>query len=187
MKHSAIRQTIIDSASDLFYNNGYNLTGINEVIKEAGIAKATLYSHFKSKDELCTAYLRHKHGTFLEAFDTYVNDVQKGKKRIMAIFDFLKEFYESEGFNGCWCINTISEIPKEKIELRREIKNQKNEFREVVLNVVKDSLPELKPKKRKELSNQIYLLYEGAVSESFLHNEAWPIESAQSICKSLLG
>ncbi len=186
MKHSAVRQTIIDTASDLFYNNGYNLTGINEVIKEAGIAKATLYSHFKSKDELCSAYLQHKHGTFLEAFDTYVNDVPKGKKRITAIFDFLKEFYESEGFNGCWCINTISEIPKEKIELRTEIKNQKNEFRDVLLNIIKDSLPELKPKKKKELANQIYLLYEGAVSESFLHGEVWPIDSAQSICKILL-
>jgi len=79
MKHSAVRQTIIETASDLFYHNGYNLTGINEVIQEAGIAKATLYNHFKSKDDLCSAYLTHKHTLFLTSFDTYVNKRTKGK------------------------------------------------------------------------------------------------------------
>jgi len=186
MKHSAVRQTIIDTASDLFYQKGYNLTGINEVIKEAGIAKATLYSHFKSKDDLCVAYLQYKHNTFLEALDTYLSKVKGGKKRVLALFDFLTEFYESDGFNGCWCINTISEIPKEKIELREEIRKEKNQFREVISELVRDNLQDLLPKKVKDLSNSIYLLYEGAVSESFLHQEAWPIQSAKSICKQLL-
>ncbi|MEM6772989.1 MAG: helix-turn-helix domain-containing protein, partial [Bacteroidota bacterium] len=51
---------IIKTASRLFYDKGYNLTGINEIIAEAGIAKATLYSHFKSKEDLCLAYLNYR-------------------------------------------------------------------------------------------------------------------------------
>ncbi|MGD1846632.1 MAG: TetR/AcrR family transcriptional regulator, partial [Salibacteraceae bacterium] len=44
MKHSEIRGRIIETASELFYQNGYNSTGINEIIAKSGIAKATLYS-----------------------------------------------------------------------------------------------------------------------------------------------
>ena len=49
MKHAEVRNRIIETASDLFYRNGYNSTGINQIIAEAGIAKATLYNHFKSE------------------------------------------------------------------------------------------------------------------------------------------
>jgi len=59
MKHGLVKEHIIKTAADLFYTNGYNSTGINEIIKEAGIAKATLYNHFKSKGDVCIAYLKH--------------------------------------------------------------------------------------------------------------------------------
>jgi len=67
-----------------------------------------------------------------------------------------------------------------------EIRNQKNQFRNVITDIISNNIEEVKLKKKKELSNQIYLLYEGAVSESFLHGEIWPIESAKSICKILI-
>lgn len=57
MARQDTRDHIINTASELFYNQGYNLTGINEIIEKAEIAKATLYSHFKSKEELIQAYL----------------------------------------------------------------------------------------------------------------------------------
>jgi len=50
-------ERILDVASDLFYRQGYRATGINEVIKESGVAKATFYNHFPTKDDLCYAYL----------------------------------------------------------------------------------------------------------------------------------
>ena len=54
-----IEEHLIETASELFYKQGYSLTGINEVIKEANIAKATLYNYYKSKDELCVEFLRY--------------------------------------------------------------------------------------------------------------------------------
>ena len=45
-------------AADLFYKQGYRATGVNEVIEKSGVAKATFYSHFPSKDDLALAYLR---------------------------------------------------------------------------------------------------------------------------------
>ena len=54
-----VKDRLLETASVLFYQNGYNNTGINEVIEKANVAKASLYSHFKSKDSICIAYLAH--------------------------------------------------------------------------------------------------------------------------------
>ena len=65
MKHSEVKNHIVETASNLFYANGYNLTGINQIISEAGIAKATLYNHFKSKEDICVSYLQYKYNAKL--------------------------------------------------------------------------------------------------------------------------
>lgn len=54
------RERILDTAFDLFYRQGYFQTGINQIIEEAGVAKATFYNNFRSKEELCTEYLRER-------------------------------------------------------------------------------------------------------------------------------
>ena len=186
MKHSEIRQTIIETASDLFYKKGYNLTGINEIIKEAGIAKATLYNHFRSKNDICLAYLEFKNSTFLENIKIYVSKAPKGKKQLLAIFDFLNIFFKDKGFNGCWCIKTVAEIPAEKEVIRKEIQNQKNQFLQFINQLTEENFPKRSAKENKAISKYIYLLYEGAVAESHLHQDSWPIDSAKELCKIII-
>ena len=72
VKRSQTREKIIQTASDLFYRKGYNLTGINEIIAEAGIAKATLYSHFASKEEVCVAYLQARNETLMKGLKSFL-------------------------------------------------------------------------------------------------------------------
>jgi len=186
MKHSEIRQTIVETASDLFYKKGYNLTGINEIIKEAGVAKATLYSHFRSKDDICVAYLRHKNDTFLEEIKAYALKSPKGKSQLLALFNFLKNFFKDKGFNGCWCIRTVAEIPREKEDIRKEIQHQKNQFIQLINHLTETNFPNRSAKENKALAKRIYLLYEGAVAESHLHQSKWPIDSAKELCELVL-
>jgi len=186
MKQSAVRDNIIETATRLFYEQGYNLTGINEIIKEAGIAKATLYNHFKSKDDICVAYLKHKNDTFLHDIKEFVLKAPSGKKQILALFDFLRLFFNHKDFNGCWCINTISEIPKSDEKIRKEIKIQKSQFIAFIEDLVNFNFPKKSKKERTSLTKSIYLLYESAVSESHLHQEMWPIESASKLCEKII-
>ena len=184
MKHALVRDHIIKTASDLFYRNGYNRTGINEIINEAGIAKATLYNHFKSKEAICVAYLKYMNDQFLKDFKGYLDSKPSGESKLLGIFDYLQTFYASKSFNGCWCINTISEIPKENTLVRNEIVSQKKALIDYITelvdaNLTSDTLNE-------NLAKQIYLLYEGAVSESHLQQDSWPISSAKDICKTLI-
>lgn len=186
MKHSLVRDTIIETASELFYQKGYNLTGINEIIKEAGIAKATLYNHFQSKDDICLAYLEHKNSAFLKELEEFVLSKSKGNSQLLAIFDFLELFYNSKDFNGCWCINTVSELPKDDNKIRAEIKVQKSQFLKLIEEIAQSNYPNKTEKENAFLATQVYLIYEGALSESYLHQEAWPIESAKNLCKRIL-
>lgn len=185
MKHSEVRSHIIKTASDLFYKNGYNLTGINQIISEAGIAKATLYNHFKSKEDICVSYLQYKNVTFLELINDFCQSKEAGKPQILGIFDFLSQFFKDKDFNGCWCINTISELPKENQKIRQEIQQHKQEFISFIEALVAKNLS-LRDTEVNTLTKHIYLLYEGAVAESHLHGKNWPILSAKTLAEKII-
>lgn len=186
VKHTDIKQHIIETASYLFYKNGYNSTGINEIIAESGIAKATLYHHFKSKEDICLAYLQFKNTTFLTDIRAYCEAKPKGKKQLLGIFDFLQEFFQDKDFNGCWCIKTVSEIPKENERIREEIQHQKNLFIRLIAQLVNENSSGISTNQVESLSRQTYLLYESAVAESHLHQADWPIKETKNLCEGIL-
>ena len=186
MKQSSVKQNIIQTAAHLFYQNGYNLTGINEIIKEAGIAKATLYNHFKSKNDICIAYLEFKNGELMSDLRVFVNKYEKGNAQILSLFDFLKTFFKSKGFNGCWCINTVSELPHSEENIRAVIKGQKKGLIQFIKNLVEENIETNSKSELEILSKQVYLLYESAISESHLHQDIWPIKSAKGLCEKLI-
>ena len=186
MKVSATRQKIIETATSLFYKNGYNLTGINEIIAEAGIAKATLYSHFKSKEDICIAYLKYKNDTFIIEIEKFCTTQKKGKAQLVAIFDFLLNFFQSNDFNGCWCIRTVAEIPSDNEYIRGEIQGQKKDFLKFIEKLTQDNFPEKSQDSVENLSKQIYLLYESAVAESHLHQDNWPIQTTKELLIQLI-
>jgi AcrR family transcriptional regulator len=186
MKHSEVRNRIIETASNLFYKNGYNSTGINEIISESGIAKATLYNHFKSKEDICLAYLRFKNSTFLKNLETYANAQPEGSAQVLAIFDFLQQFFQDNDFNGCWCIKTVAEIPMDNVRVREEIQSQKKDFLQLIERLITNNLNLYGEQKISSLARKAYLLYESAISESHLHKEDWPIKEAKSMCAQFL-
>lgn len=182
MKHSEIRHTIVSTAAHLFYANGYNKTGINEIIAEAGIAKATLYNHFPSKEDICLAYLQYKHLLFSQEIKAYCLAKPTGKKRVLAIFDFLHDFFKKDDFNGCWCIKTAAEIPRDNIKISTEIKNQKIAFIDFINELICNNLPN----EKESLAKKTYLLYESAVAESHLHKDDWPIREMKHLCSQII-
>lgn len=186
VKHSEIRQHIIETASFLFYKNGYNSTGINEIIAESGIAKATLYNHFKSKEDICLAYLQFKNTTFLKDIEAFTKSKKIGKDQLIAIFDFLQIFFKDNDFNGCWCIKTVAEIPIENKRIRAEIQIQKNNFLQLISGLVSENQENATEKEINILARQIYLLYEGAIGESHLHQADWPIKEAKNLCSQII-
>jgi AcrR family transcriptional regulator len=186
LKKINIKELIVATASELFYERGYNLVGINEIIEKSGIAKATLYNHFKSKEDLCLAYLDKRDSEFLKSIRLFCSEKPKGNKRLLAILEFLLSFYKDKKFNGCWCLRTIAEVPKDNVRIRAKVKSNKNNFLEFIFELVSENKSNLTKKKQIQLGRRIYLLYESAVAESHLQNEIWPIDENIDILKTLL-
>jgi len=168
------------------FSFGFQLAGINEIIAEAGIAKATLYSHFKSKEDLCIAYLDSRDSELLINIKAFCDSKRKGNSRLVAVLEFLIPFFQSKEFNGCWCIRTVAEIPRDNKKIKNKIKDNKNLFLNFIKTLVKDNKPKLTEKQQTKLANRIYILYESAVSESHLQDDAWPIYESIDLLKNLL-
>ena len=186
MKHSEVRNRIVETASHLFYKNGYNSTGINEIISESGIAKATLYNHFRSKDDICIAFLDFKHASFMTDIENYIKEKKKGVNQILALFDYLQLFFKDKEFNGCWGIKTVAEIPQDNRKIRKEIQGQKKEFLKLITALVSNNLKRNNKEEITIIARRIYLMYESAVVESHLHQNDWPIKEAKEICSQII-
>ena len=104
------RDHLIQTANDLFYRDGIHATGIDRIIAEAGVAKMTLYNHFRSKDELVLAVLRRRDEEFRNWFMREID--RRGsspREKLAAVFDVLETWFEKKDFRGCMFINTGAE------------------------------------------------------------------------------
>ncbi|SHG55273.1 TetR/AcrR family transcriptional regulator [Flagellimonas flava] len=185
MQRPDLHQHIITTAGNLFYTNGYNSTGINEIVETCNIAKATLYSHFKSKEDICIAYLKHRHDHLLDTLKGYVSKRKQGKNQLLAIFDYLRDMYRDEDFYGCWALKTLGEISSKQKKLLTAIQKQKKELLLFLGEVVGDNIINISRAETEKISGGIYLLYESAITESHLFKNDWPIYMAKNMAVSL--
>jgi AcrR family transcriptional regulator len=95
------RERLLDAASELFYAEGIQSVGIDRVIERAGVAKASLYSTFGSKEELVCAYLSARHEQTLAALRSAVAATADPIGRLLAVFDAQARLFETPGFRGC--------------------------------------------------------------------------------------
>ncbi|MEQ1554605.1 MAG: TetR/AcrR family transcriptional regulator [Ferruginibacter sp.] len=172
------KDRIVETASKLFYEQGYNSTGINQVIKEAGVAKASLYAHFSSKEELLKEYLQKTAITTNQILQQITHDKQTPKEKVLGVFDFLTQFSNQTCFNGCHFQNVLAEVSSENIEVKSIIRNQKNRIRQLFVEI-------LKPLNKEELADEFYILFEGAIISSKVHEDLWAIKTTRKIVEKL--
>ncbi len=183
------RKRIIDTASRLFYEQGYLATGINQIISDSQVAKATFYHHFPSKENLCLAYLQARHTIWMGWLKKSVDSHGSVESRILGVFDFLKEWMLSCDFRGCAFLNIASEVPTQNSVIRTEVIKHKNELRlyiQQLISLLNNSHKHQKRIEREVTSKMVYVLLEGAIVASQNYGEVWPIEAAQKAARSLL-
>ena len=111
MKKPGGRDRILDTAARLFYRDGINRVGIDMVIAEAGVAKMTLYNHFRSKDELVLAFLDKVNREWTAWLRQRVSAGDApARSRPLTVFDALGEWFATPEFRGCPFISTAAEF-----------------------------------------------------------------------------
>ncbi len=98
---SNVRQRILETAARLFHQQGYPLTGINQLIAEANVAKASLYQHFRTKDEILLAYLQEVSQQWFQQVDEAISAGKTPKEKVLVVFDLLNDFMVKVNFRGC--------------------------------------------------------------------------------------
>lgn len=106
------RGRVLDAAYDLFSRDGIQAVGVDTIISRAGVAKATLYRNFGSKDALAVAFLAEREARWTNAWlRTEVEArVSDPVGRLLAIFDVFGEWFASAGFDGCAFVNVVLEF-----------------------------------------------------------------------------
>jgi AcrR family transcriptional regulator len=157
---------LIQTALQLFYTHGINSVGINEVLKQSGIAKKTLYNHFPSKDELVLATLIYRNGIFNQWFKTTLDSEESGEKSILAMFNGLDEWFnnavpELSQFRGCFFINTAAEYSVADSPIRQYCRAHKQEIRSFIKNKISLFIDD--SEEANTLTDIIFMLKEGAI------------------------
>ncbi len=173
------RKKIVDTAARLFYEQGYNSTGINQIIAEAGIAKASLYAHFPSKEDLLKEYLQSTANSTNEVLKTITDQHQTPREKVLSIFDFLVDFSNGMNFNGCHFLNITAEIPQNNENVLPLIQTQKSKIRQLFAEI-------LEPIGKENLADELYILFEGAMATSKVYKELWTITATRRIVEKLI-
>ncbi len=108
---SSPRERLLQAASELFYAEGVQSVGIDRVIERAGVAKASLYSTFGSKEQLVCAYLDGRRTQTLERLRAAVDAVKDPVERILAVFDAQAQLFRTPGYHGCAFAAAVAEAP----------------------------------------------------------------------------
>jgi AcrR family transcriptional regulator len=95
------RDRLLAAADELFYENGVNLVGIDRVIEHAGVAKASLYDSFGSKEELIRCYLQARSERRQARIVERMAQFQNPRDKILSVFDLLGEIVAQPNYRGC--------------------------------------------------------------------------------------
>lgn len=187
------KERILKTADRLFYEQGYLATGINQIIQEAKVAKASFYQHFPSKEDLLMAYIAAHNTELFDELHRVIKPHSTATAKIIALFDFLMVFTEHTEFRGCAFINLTAEFSEPDSPPRRQIAQFKTDLRLFIGQLVETSPAQDTPPKQapkmplKLLSDTVFLLFEAALVESRVHHQLWPIEASRSAVQQMLG
>ena len=174
------RDRLLAAANELFYKEGIHTVGIDRVIEKAGVAKASLYSTFGSKDELIRAYLELRHETRVKRVADVFAKYEAPRARILGIFESQGEMMTHSGFRGCAFINASAEGPASKMP--STCVDSRAWLRAVFTDLARDHGardPEL-------LGRQLSIIYDGAATTAQVDRDPTAAATAKSIAAALV-
>lgn len=156
---TTVREQILSTACGLFYRQGVHAVGVDTVIAEAGVAKSSLYRHFRSKDDLIAAYLQVEDDAFWEQWDAAAGSAADSPAAALtAVLAWIGRKIAASGFRGCPQLNAAAEFPDPEHPARRVAGAHRTELRRR-LGVLVDQLDVADPALA---TDQLWLLVEGA-------------------------
>lgn len=177
------RDHLVDTALKLFSRYGFHATGIDRILSESGVAKMTLYKHFKSKDELIIAALRRRDELHRNWLTREVESLATAPRdRLLALYTALAAWFKSDNFAGCCFINATAEYADRDCAIHVAAAEHKRMIRAYILELAIAT----GAKSADELTDQLMLLMEGAIVAAQINGEVAAARHAKAAAEVLI-
>jgi AcrR family transcriptional regulator len=181
-RSAAARARLLAAASELFYAEGVQSVGIDRVIERAGVAKATLYSAFGSKDGLVRAYLQARHAATAERMEReLLTRYDTPKERLAGVFEVQGLSFTEPGFRGCAFVSASADAPPGGV-----VEHAAADYRTWLHELFYDLARQAGAKDAKSLAQQLVLLYDGAGISAWMDRDPSAETAARSIAAALV-
>ena len=175
------RERLLAAANELFYEEGIHTVGIDRVIERAGVAKASLYSTFGSKDELVRAYLDGRRQARQLRLETSLQRFDTPHEKLLGVFDVMGELAAEPRFRGCAFLNASAEA-----KAGSPVEAESDKARAWVRSLFTDLAREAGVADPEALAGQFVLLYDGATVGARMDRNPAAAASARAVASALL-
>jgi AcrR family transcriptional regulator len=177
------RERIVRAAGDLFYAEGIHAVGVDRVTAAAGVAKATMYQQFRSKDELVAACLQRRAEQWRASVaDPVLALPGSAARRVGAVFERLGKTFAAPGYRGCPFINAAAEYPGPDGPVAAAIAAHRAQVRGLFAELLAGVLAA----RRAALTDQLVLLYDGTMVGAQLDQGPRAARRARAAARQLL-
>jgi AcrR family transcriptional regulator len=176
------RERLLSAASELFYEEGVHTVGVDRLVERAGVAKATLYTLFGSKDALVRAYLTERHDRTRERMDRELAArFDTPRERLLGVFEVQGLLFTEPGFHGCAFVGANAESsPGTSVEEVTE------DYRSWLHSLFFDLATEAGATDPRGLARQLVLLYDGAGISAWMDHDPSVANTARTVAASLI-
>jgi AcrR family transcriptional regulator len=175
------RERLLEAADALFYSEGIHVVGVDRIIERAGVAKASLYNTFGSKDELIRAYLDRRHALVMERIAGAVARRDDPRDKLLAIFDDAAKRFAEPGYRGCAFEAASAESPA-----GGPVDVATASYRSWLRALFADLAAQAGARDPQALAGQLHLIYDGASLAARLDHDGSPMAACRAAVSAVI-
>jgi AcrR family transcriptional regulator len=180
-ERKSARERLLAAARELFYEEGINTVGIDRIIERAGVAKASLYDVFGSKEELVRSYLAERDVSRRARIEAGLERYKTPRDKILGIFDVIGEIFAQPSFRGCAFMRASAEVKADTTP-----RAVCSDARAWTLALFTKLLKEAGIPNSKKVAHQLVLLYDGATVAAQMDGDPQGAATAKAIAATLI-
>ena len=174
------RERLLAAANELFYAEGVHTVGIDRVIERAGVAKASLYNTFGSKDELVRVYLEGRHAVVAARITRYIERYDGPRERLLGVFEAQGELVAEPGYRGCAFVSASAESPG------MSVSHAADEYRGWVRGLLTGLARDAGAPEPESLGRQLHMIYDGSSLSARMDGDPSAAVTARAAAGALL-
>lgn len=184
-----VRQKLVDTAARLFYAQGYRATGINQIIEEADVCKASFYNHFPTKEDLLIAWLERSHNEATATVRSVLAQPLAPRDLVREIFALHEAQLSATGYRGCPFMNCLAEIPVAESRVRQVMewhrRTNRQMLEEIVARVTRGR--PLSAEQINSLTDDMEVVLQGGVTSARQAQDPKHLRQAHRLAERILG